>query len=70
MKTKGRRGWLIAFFCSCLLAARGQDAAVREVAPGVFFWQGDHIRKVPVNRTWIVQGLRAGDRRQLPGGGA
>ena len=55
MKTERRRGWFIAFFSVLVLVAvRGQDAAVREIAPGVFFWQGDHVRKVPANCTWIV----------------
>ena len=36
------------------VAARGEGPAVRELAPGVFFWQGDHIKKVPANCTWIV----------------
>jgi cyclase len=36
------------------VAARSQGNPVRELAPGVFFWQGDHIRKVPANCTWIV----------------
>lgn len=55
MITKLRRVALIASFTILvLLALRGQDATVRELAPGVFFWQGDHVRKVPANCTWIV----------------
>ena len=55
MTTKFRRGPLVAAFTVLiLLVARGQNAAVRELAPGVFFWQGDHVRKVPANCTWIV----------------
>ena len=36
------------------VAARGQGPAVRELAPGVYFWQGDHDLKQPANCTWIV----------------
>jgi len=55
MTTRFRRGPLAAVFTVLvLLAARGQNQAVRELAPGVFFWQGDHVRKVPANCTWIV----------------
>jgi glyoxylase-like metal-dependent hydrolase (beta-lactamase superfamily II) len=27
---------------------------VRELAPGVFFWQGDHVLRKPANCTWVV----------------
>jgi cyclase len=46
---------LVAVFTALLfVAARGQETAVRELAPGVFFWQGDHDRKQPANCTWVV----------------
>ena len=46
---------LAAMFTALLfVAARGQGTAVRELAPGVFFWQGDHVLKQPANCTWIV----------------
>jgi glyoxylase-like metal-dependent hydrolase (beta-lactamase superfamily II) len=35
-------------------AARSQQPAVRELAPGVFFWQGDHVLRKPANCTWVV----------------
>lgn len=42
------------FFALIFFAARSETPAVRELAPGVFFWQGDHVRLVPANCTWIV----------------
>src|SRR5262245_35463109 len=42
------------FIALVFVAARSEAPAVRELAPGVFFWQGDHVRKVPANCTWIV----------------
>ena len=50
-----RRLTLICLFTALVfVAARSQSLAVRELAPGVYFWQGDHVRKVPANCTWIV----------------
>jgi len=50
-----RRLALLCFFTILIfVAARSENAAVRELAPGVFFWQGDHVKKVPANCTWIV----------------
>ena len=50
-----RLGFLSAFLILIFVAARAQNGnPVRELAPGVFYWQGDHIRKVPANCTWIV----------------
>ena len=55
MKRSGLRLSLAGLFTILLfVAARGQSSPVRELAPGVFFWQGDHVRKVPANCTWIV----------------
>ena len=49
-----RAAFLCIFAGLIFVAAHGQGPAVRELAPGVFFWQGDHVRKVPANCTWIV----------------
>ena len=44
-----------ALFTALLfLAARAQNNPVRELAPDVFFWQGDHLLKQPANCTWVV----------------
>ena len=46
---------LIGIFTTLIfVAARSESTTVRELAPGVFFWQGDHLRRVPANCTWIV----------------
>src|SRR5687767_13287754 len=37
-----------------LVAARGRDAQVSPLAPGVFFWQGDTETRRPSNCVWIV----------------
>src|SRR5262245_56832846 len=50
-----RRLTIVCIFIGLILAAaRSEAPAVRELAAGVFFWQGDHIRKVPANCAWIV----------------
>src|SRR5205823_1036371 len=51
-----RRPILVCSFALLIfVAARSQDPSpARELASGVFFWQGDHVRKVPANCTWIV----------------
>jgi glyoxylase-like metal-dependent hydrolase (beta-lactamase superfamily II) len=36
------------------VAAQNAPQPVREIAPGVFFWQGDHILRKPANCTWIL----------------
>src|SRR5579862_9445138 len=54
MNIRGRTTLLFIFTGLIFVAARSQGTAVRELAPGVFFWQGDHERKVPANCTWIV----------------
>jgi cyclase len=43
-----------AFTALIFVAARGQGTAVRQLAPDVYFWQGDHELKQPANCTWIV----------------
>ncbi len=54
MNIRGRTTLLFIFTGLIFVAARSQGTAVRELAPAVFFWQGDHVRKVPANCTWIV----------------
>src|SRR5689334_9862129 len=49
-----RLALLCAFTGLVFVAARSEGVAVRELAPGVFYWQGDHVKKVPANCTWIV----------------
>src|SRR5256712_43645 len=50
-----RRLTLVCLFTALIfIAARSESPVVRELAPGVFFWQGDHVRLVPANCTWIV----------------
>jgi cyclase len=49
-----RLAMLCPFTVLVFVAARSEGPAVRELAPGVFFWQGDHVRKVPANCTWVV----------------
>lgn len=34
--------------------ARAQTPVVRKIAPGVYFWQGNHVLREPANCTWIV----------------
>jgi cyclase len=55
MRASSRRlAFLVVFTGLIFFAARSQTPAVRELAPGVYFWQGDHDRKMPANCTWIV----------------
>ncbi len=54
-----KRTAVLTLFCALLLAALarfglGQGSAVRELAPGVFFRQGDRGRNQPANCGWIV----------------
>src|SRR5215470_4417573 len=35
-------------------AAESQPSRVRELAPGVFFWQGDRTKNQPANCGWII----------------
>ena len=37
-----------------LVMARSQDQKVTQIAPGVFFWQGDTVIRQPSNCTWVV----------------
>jgi glyoxylase-like metal-dependent hydrolase (beta-lactamase superfamily II) len=52
MKTR-----VAAAFCFALLlfaAASAQTDRVRELAPGVYFWQGDGEQRQPANCTWVI----------------
>lgn len=49
-----RLATVVAFFALLFVAARGEVDRVRELAPGVYFWQGDHDSRQPANCTWIV----------------
>jgi hypothetical protein len=46
-----RRSILLSFFGTVLIVALGQQPAstVREIAPGVYFRQGDRDRRQPAN---------------------
>lgn len=43
-----------SFVLLLLVAARAQNDRVKEVAPGVFFWQGDPSQRQPANCTWVI----------------
>jgi cyclase len=45
---------LTAFALLVFVAARAQNSRVKELAPGVYFWQGDRELREPANCTWIV----------------
>jgi glyoxylase-like metal-dependent hydrolase (beta-lactamase superfamily II) len=45
---------LAVFGALLVLAAQSHDRPIRELAPGVFFWQGDHVLRKPANCTWVV----------------
>src|SRR3954453_14484963 len=51
-----RQGLLLSFFGAILIVAFGQQpaSAVRQIAPGVYFRQGDRDRRQPANTSWIV----------------
>lgn len=40
---------LLLFF-----AARADHSRVRQLAPGIYFWQGDRDKREPANCTWVV----------------
>src|SRR5215831_9302551 len=55
MKRNRIRLFGLSIFASLLFyGARGEVTGVRELAPGVFFWQGDHELRKPANCTWVV----------------
>ncbi len=55
-----RRGCAVAVFAALLAAAlysaaqQAPGGGVRELAPGVFYWQGDRDRQVQTNVGWVV----------------
>jgi cyclase len=57
MKTKFRKRLLLASvslsLCSVLIAAEGEKDA-RQLAPGVYMWQGDRDKREPANSTLVL----------------
>jgi len=50
-----KRSAAVVLFCALLFtAARSQQSRVRELAPGVFVWQGDREKNQPANCGWVV----------------
>ena len=54
-----RRSVIVGVFAALLFVALGQQvedpvARVRQLAPGVFFRQGDRDRRQPANTSWVV----------------
>jgi len=53
-----RRSLIVAVFSALLFAAMGQQVEtagrVRQIAPGVFFRQGDRDRRQPANTSWVI----------------
>src|SRR5437763_1101166 len=45
---------MIAFVGLVFWGAYGEAGGVRELAPGVYFWQGDHTLRKPANCTWVL----------------
>ena len=45
---------VIGFALLLLAAAGAQTERAKEVAPGVFVWQGDHSKRQIANCTWVV----------------
>lgn len=43
-----------AFGFLLIVAAMSQQSRVRELAPGVWFWQGDRDMKEPANCGWVI----------------
>jgi glyoxylase-like metal-dependent hydrolase (beta-lactamase superfamily II) len=43
-----------AFALLLLIAARSQEQRVSQLAPGVYFWQGDTSIRRPANCTWVL----------------
>src|SRR5205085_2866052 len=44
----------LTFASLLFFAARAQNDRVRELAPGVYFWQGNGDLREPANCTWII----------------
>jgi len=49
-----RISFVVVFVLLTLIAARSQDPKVTQLAPGVFFWQGDTVIRRPANCTWVI----------------
>ena len=49
-----RKSLAVVFAVLALAVARSQDQKVTQLAPGVFFWQGDTVIRQPSNCTWVV----------------
>ena len=51
-----RRSISLSFFGAALIVALGQQPAstVQEIAPGVYFRQGDRDRRQPANTSWVI----------------
>jgi len=45
---------IVVFAFLVFMAARAQNDRVKELAPGVYFWQGNGEIREPANCTWIV----------------
>src|SRR3954467_5397183 len=43
-----------AFAALLIAAGYSQPSKVKELAPGVFYWQGDRDQKKPANCGWVV----------------
>ena len=55
MDTKMKRASIVTVFGLLLLAGlRSEPQRVTQLAPGVFFWQGDTVIRRPANCTWVV----------------
>ena len=44
--------FLLALFLSCV--AGGQTNNVRQIAPGVYVWEGNADKRAPANCTWVI----------------
>ena len=47
------RALLLLVFSGLVYLAAQTGRPVRQLAPGVFFWQGDHVLRKPANCTWV-----------------
>src|SRR5438067_307514 len=52
MRVRMFAAFLFAFLL--FVVARAQTDRVRQLAPDVFFWQGDPDQREPANCTWII----------------
>jgi cyclase len=49
-----RIGATFTFALLLFFSARAQNSRVRQLAPGVYVWQGDRDKQEPANCTWVV----------------